>query len=1066
MMNAPRRSTSKPLSTSLRETRGVAVLARRVARGGFLLLASTLALATPPSSAQDASGAEASAAGASAPVRIYADVRDARGRVPDDLAPADVEIAVDGVVHPASAVIPQAPRRLAGGASATRIAVYFDQSLASNAAVRRASTALAQRVRKLVDLGEVELVMADEEVDSVLRSRDALVIEERLGWTLLNDPGRRRVLALRERVLGQLRERRALPLSARESADVVLAAIDEEVELVRDRQDLLLSWAASASAMTPAEAPRLLVLVGDGFDLDPIPFYSRWLDEEATRLVAQGALEMPLLKTEVERTGRLLAGLGWTVVPLALESVSGEGIEAIDFSNIQVQSPTSTGGFANPGDPGAPPPSTGAGITLKPGSIFRRKKDPADEPVIVPDARFVDALAPLEILAESTGGRVVISESGLVDALDGFADRTLLVADDALAADVDLARLSVRPNRPGLRIAAPGWVSAGFPEAVAGVFLHQMIVGREIVNADLDVAALLHLDDTASAAGEASMGRFEARLDVRDLLEDEDGALGDEASDPGEARLRITVAIDVPGEAPRLVREILPATRLRDLREWRWERDLEIPPRASDAAVLIEDLDRGRWGVGRAAVMFDQLAGLSDGAQPLVIAIDRPDEEMLTGRVKFTTQVYDKRVERVVFELDERAVEEARRPPFEARVDLGRSPRRQALAAVAYDADGVELGRDTVLINAGSGGLAVDIIRPTDLSGTGLIEVEASIAVPLERRLDRVLFFWNNEPVATQFIAPFRQKVLIPEEAPVGYIRVVAMLDDGTVAEDVAFMNGNQLSERVDVNLVELYVVVTDDKGRPVRGLNKESFRIREEGREQEIDTFSDASDLPITLGMAIDSSASMFVKLPSMQRAAADFLRSTFTEDDRAFIVDFDTQPRLARGLTGDLDRVVRAIDSLEAGGRTALWESIVYSLVQLQGVRGRKALIVFSDGADEDDQFPYSSCIRFARKMGVPIYLILMRDEPKDSMLSLFNRSFRSRVDQLVNTTGGRVFYAKEYKDLGDVYDEIEYELRSQYLLTYYPTDPARSGVWRDVDVDVEPKGLRPRTLSGYWQ
>jgi Ca-activated chloride channel family protein len=308
--------------------------------------------------------------------------------------------------------------------------------------------------------------------------------------------------------------------------------------------------------------------------------------------------------------------------------------------------------------------------------------------------------------------------------------------------------------------------------------------------------------------------------------------------------------------------------------------------------------------------------------------------------------------------------------------------------------------------------------------------------------------------------------VIVPEDKPVGYVRVVALLDDGSLTEDVLFMNGPEAGERLDVSLVELYVVVTDEDGRPVRGLGREAFRVKENGQPQSIATFSDAADLPLTLGMTIDSSASMFVKMPRIQRAATRFLRSTFGEHDRAFVVDFDTTPRLVRGTTGDLDRLQNSIYNLEADGRTALWEAVVYSLVQLQGVRGRKALVVFSDGADEDDQFPFRTAMRIAKEMGVPIYLILMRKAPEQGpALGLLSRSFQSRSERLTKATGGRVFYAKEYDDLGDVYAEIERELRSQYLLGYYPDNTSTESGWRDVEVDVEGRGLTPRTSSGYW-
>ncbi len=199
---------------------------------------------------------------------------------------------------------------------------------------------------------------------------------------------------------------------------------------------------------------------------------------------------------------------------------------------------------------------------------------------------------------------------------------------------------------------------------------------------------------------------------------------------------------------------------------------------------------------------------------------------------------------RVDFLLDDREAASKDRPPFAARLDLGRTPRRRELTVIAYDAGDDELGRDSVVINGGSGGLGVEIVRPSDARGTGWVEVEAEIAVPLERRLDRVLFFWNNQQVATVYAPPFRQRVLIPESKPMGYVRVVALLDDGTLAEDVVFMNGPAHGERLEVNLVELYVVVTDRDGRPVRGLKQDEFQVREDGVQQDIASFSDASDL------------------------------------------------------------------------------------------------------------------------------------------------------------------------------------------------------------------------------
>ncbi|MCP4661451.1 MAG: VWA domain-containing protein [bacterium] len=998
-------------------------------------------------------------------VHLWVEVQDARGRMPGDLTAADFEISEGGTPLEAAGLEAGALERRAAGEEPTRFVLYFDQVLSGPGTVRRATESLSQLARQLTELGDVEIVIADVEPELVLETRDPLVLTERLSWTTADNEGGRRILALREQTLREVL--RPSPAAAPNepsaaaalvAAEIVAAAIDEEIELLRERQEQLLTWVSTEQR----DGPRVLLLVEDGFDLDPLAFYTRHLDEETLRAVLKEPVETLAFEGTVRQTARALAATGWTVLPVAIGAAGGPG--AIESTLMEARGAED--------DPAA----TAAGVTIRPGALFRRQRAEDSEPTI-PRPEYLDPHAPLRLLAEASGGEVIASDQGLRDALARFADRLELTYRSALPVDAELRRIEVRTRRPGLVVRTRRWLTRGMPEAVAALKLRSLGAGAEL-DGGLEVTAVLRLDATPEEDGvdegeekqgveepgtaelEARLAELEARLDLEEFAED--------PSELAAAAFRVTVAVATATGEQRIERELLPTQDLRQQEEWRYQTSVELPPDASEVAILVEELASGRWGGSRAAVVSGRWADAGDDLLPApkVIAIERPEDELLRGRIKFATRVYDPRVNRVSFLLDEREVAVKGRQPFTARIDLGRTPRRQTLTVVAYGDADEELGRDSVVLNAGRGGFQVEIIRPAELRGTGSVETEAAVAVPIERRLDRVLFFWNNEAVATLYAPPFRQRIRIPAGKPMGYIRVVAMLDDGSVAEDVAFMNGPQSSERVDVNLVELYVVVTDKAGRPVRGLTREDFQIRENGDSQEISTFSDAGDLPLTLGMAIDSSASMFVKLPNVQQAAIHFLESTFSEQDRAFLVDFDSQPRLALATTAHLDRVVRSIESLEASGRTALWESIVYSLVQLQGVSGRKALIVFSDGADEDDEFPFRSCLSFARKMGVPIYLILMKKQPKESSgLSLLVRSLTSRVDRLVATTGGRVFYAKEYRRLDEVYEEIEQELRSQYLLTYYPQAAERGNAWRDVDVDVDVDGLRPRTLSGYW-
>ena len=225
----------------------------------------------------------------------------------------------------------------------------------------------------------------------------------------------------------------------------------------------------------------------------------------------------------------------------------------------------------------------------------------------------------------------------------------------------------------------------------------------------------------------------------------------------------------------------------------------------------------------------------------------------------------------------------------------------------------------------------------------------------------------------------------------------------------------------------------------------------------------SDAGDQPLTIGLAIDSSASMFVKLPAVQAAADRFLAGLVRGRDHAFLVGFADQPHLAAEPTHDLDRVVHAVDRLKAGGQTSFWESVVYSLVQLQGVRGRKALVVYSDGADEDKDFSYRTCLRFARKVGIPVYVIVSNNEAvRTDWLGI--RSFGDRVERLTSAVGGKAFLVRSGADLTAIYAEIERELRSQYLLTFYSDRREGTDGWREIKVDVKRRGLTARTLSGY--
>jgi Ca-activated chloride channel family protein len=306
---------------------------------------------------------------------------------------------------------------------------------------------------------------------------------------------------------------------------------------------------------------------------------------------------------------------------------------------------------------------------------------------------------------------------------------------------------------------------------------------------------------------------------------------------------------------------------------------------------------------------------------------------------------------------------------------------------------------------------------------------------------------------------------MIPRGHPLGYLRVTARLDDGSTAEDATPLNASDLGERIDVRLIQLAVVVTDAGGKPVPGLPKEAFAVRQDGQEQEIAAFENAGELPLTLALAIDSSASMFLKLPDVRRAVAALLDTGLTGRDRAMLIDFDSTPKLIRPVTRDLASVTAALEQLQPDGGTALWDAITFSLAQLRGISGRKALVLYSDGIDEAEHASFPACLRAARESGIPIYLIVANPrEEREEDAGFLTEPAAAKFQRLAAAGGGQVYFIHPNQDLAGVYGQILSELRSQYTLGFYAKDTAPPAAWSKIEVEVKGrKGLTARTVSG---
>jgi len=436
-----------------------------------------------------------------------------------------------------------------------------------------------------------------------------------------------------------------------------------------------------------------------------------------------------------------------------------------------------------------------------------------------------------------------------------------------------------------------------------------------------------------------------------------------------------------------------------------------------------------------------------------------PESDVIFGLWRVEALVTGDRIEKVAFFLDDRQVLARNRPPYTAELRLATYPTEQVVRVEGYDDDDNLVASDEVVLNQPRGELQVRILEPEQgrTFAAGPAEVRAEVVVPEEKKVREVQFLVNEELQATLEQPPWDATVQVPAEELV-YLTVAAVLDDGSRAESVRFLRAPDYVEEIDVDLVELYTTVTDSSGRPVQGLAEEDFRVIENGRVQEIAKFQLVENLPLTLGIAIDTSGSMFESLGEAQRAATGFLENVITPRDRCFALSFDDRPRLLMPRTSDVGAVAARLEDLTSGGATSLHDAIVTSLYYYRGIRGRRALVLLSDGEDTSSTLEFSEALEYARRSGVAIYTIGLR-------IGIAQIGIRRKLDNLAQETGGRTFHIGEASELAGVYEEIERELRSQYLLAYNSSLPDDEAGFREVEVEVRGGKLKARTIRGYY-
>jgi VWFA-related protein len=297
---------------------------------------------------------------------------------------------------------------------------------------------------------------------------------------------------------------------------------------------------------------------------------------------------------------------------------------------------------------------------------------------------------------------------------------------------------------------------------------------------------------------------------------------------------------------------------------------------------------------------------------------------------------------------------------------------------------------------------------------------------------------------------------------------------------------------RVNVNLVSLYFTVRDKHNGLVSTLTKKDCNILEDKHPETIKNFSTEADLPLTLGILLDTSGSQQNVLPLEQQAGGNFLHRILREKDQAFLVTFDVGVNLEQDFTNNANQIIRAMDKAEintAGGNgaggvpgigqgpvpvhgtpkgTLLYDAVAQvSNDKIRAETGRKALILLTDGEDQGSVTKPSQAIEAAQKANTVIYVILIADRPFYSYgYGPFGYTGDAQMKKLTEETGGRVInVGNNGKKLEDAFAQIEQELRTQYLASYTPTNAKLDGGYRKLDISCQGEGLKVQARKGYY-
>jgi Ca-activated chloride channel homolog len=291
--------------------------------------------------------------------------------------------------------------------------------------------------------------------------------------------------------------------------------------------------------------------------------------------------------------------------------------------------------------------------------------------------------------------------------------------------------------------------------------------------------------------------------------------------------------------------------------------------------------------------------------------------------------------------------------------------------------------------------------------------------------------------------------------------------------------------ERINADLTNVLLSATDGKRRFVTTLRAEDVRLTEDGVEQQLASFERETDTPLSLALLVDTSASQEMVLKDEQEAASAFIRSVLRPSkDSASVLSFTGVTRIEQPLTNEAEPLLTAVNSLKVRWTTrspecmdrdasdivrlrcgtAVWDAVVVAVREVLSKtpeRTRRAIILLSDGDDYDSRVRLYQAAEYAGRHNTVVYAIGIRDK-KFKGGEMREDHLRSIVEQ----TGGRAFFPKRPADLPAAFAQIEQELRAQYLITYTPSNRARDGSYRRLQIEITNQQLRKQNLRLYYR